>query len=370
MKSPVYSDLDEGNVTFVSITLIRAAAIVGIIMENYFSALQWHDSHQLSDDFASLFQTVMGSFVQLFFVLSGYGLTLSYFRKPPASWASWAKRRLIKILYPYWIAVIVTFTLAKLSNHWVPGSIPDYSWTTLFAYLTFTRNFNSSGFTLNPSFWFMPVIVGLYIIYPLLIQVLKRFGLAVLIVSALFAAYGSIALCVLVDYPLAHQNALPVFFVCHFALGMALGKLTQEKPQLIRRMMEPRYFFGGLGFYALSAITLKFQVLGNVSASYNDIITAVGLYLMMLFICHWISTAFSSSLLKSLNGISRHSYFMYLLHGPIIYYVLQPYLGDWFRTNVNAIPMVLSAVLFVILVYLIVEGTARLVSGIRHNRHW
>ena len=58
---------------------------------------------------------------------------------------------------------------------------------------------------------------------------------------------------------------------------------------------------------------------------------------------------------------------MYLLHGPIIYYVLQPYLGGWFRANVNAIPMVLSAVFFVILVYLIVEGAAQLVRKISYK---
>jgi hypothetical protein len=51
---------------------------------------------------------------------------------------------------------------------------------------------------------------------------------------------------------------------------------------------------------------------------------------------------------------------MYLLHGPIIYYVLRPYLGEWLNTGVNAIPMVLSAGVFVMILYMIVEGTTRL----------
>jgi hypothetical protein len=52
---------------------------------------------------------------------------------------------------------------------------------------------------------------------------------------------------------------------------------------------------------------------------------------------------------------------MYLIHGPIIYYILKPYAGAYFRAGVSALPMVLSACAFVMFLYIIVEGTTVLV---------
>jgi peptidoglycan/LPS O-acetylase OafA/YrhL len=44
-----------------------------------------------------------GTVVHLFFILSGCGLTVSYFRKGSVSWREWAKRRFRKIGVPYLI---------------------------------------------------------------------------------------------------------------------------------------------------------------------------------------------------------------------------------------------------------------------------
>ena len=358
-RSPAVPGEDD---TSVSITLIRAISIIAVIMENYFTALPWHNLHSFSDEFASILAKVSGTFVHVFFVLSGFGLTLSYLRQPPPSWADWARHRFLRILVPYWIAVIATFALANLLHYWVPdGGQPAWSWTALLAYLSFTRNFYSPGWTLNWTLWFMPVIVGLYILFPLLIRVLKRCGLAGLLAVSLLVANGSVLLCVYVGYPLDHQSTLPVFFVDEFAVGMALGSIVHGRPGVIRQLMGFRYFVLGAGFYVLSFFIVSYQALGEGSSNYNDIFTAIGLFLMLLCVCRWISATFSPGLLKLFQGVSKSSYFMYLLHGPIIYYALKPWLGAFFRADVNAMLMVLSAFIYVMFLYMIVEGTTLLV---------
>ena len=125
--------------------------------------------------------------------------------------------------------------------------------------------------------------------------------------------------------------------------------------------MGPVYFFLGVGFYEISAAITKFQLLGEGSSTYNDIFTAVGLYLMLLSVCRGISLTFSPGMLKLLSNVSRNSYIMYLIHGPIVYYILKPYAGAYFSTGVSALPMVVSACVFVVFLYVIVEGTTLLV---------
>ena len=356
MENPAVLGEDDN---FISITLIRALAISAVILENYFTALPWHPGYSILDVFALLLAEVSGTFVHVFFVLSGYGLTLSYLRDGPPSWSAWARHRFLRILVPYWIAVIATFTLANLSYYWAPeGGQAAYSWKTLLAYLTFLRNFYSPGWALNTTLWFMPVIIGLYAMFPLLIRVMQRWGLAALVAVALLVANGSIMACVYWGYPLEHQNTLPLFFVDEFAAGMVLARLAHDHPGFIRRLMGPVYFFLGIGFYEISAAITKFQLLGEGSSTYNDIFTAVGLYLMLLSVCRWISLTFSPGALKLLSNVSRNSYIMYLIHGPIIFFILKPCLGDFFRNDVGAVPMVLSAFIFLMLLFAIVEGTA------------
>ena len=85
--------LRHSDTTFISISLIRALAIAGIIIENYHNTLGWNEAFALSDFFTSSASTVGGTFVHMFFVLSGYGLTLSCLKKESVSWTAWARER-------------------------------------------------------------------------------------------------------------------------------------------------------------------------------------------------------------------------------------------------------------------------------------
>jgi peptidoglycan/LPS O-acetylase OafA/YrhL len=355
------NEIDGSSLTFVSISLVRALAIAGIIVENYHNTLRWRDAGTLSDLFTSSVSTVAGTLVHMFFVLSGYGLTLSILKKEPVAWAAWAHERIKKIAVPYWVAVVVTFATANLSCHWAPaGWDTSYSGVTLLAYLTFLRNFYLPGWDLNPAFWFMPALIGLYALFPLLLAVLRRIGMMGLMVFSILLTNVAIALFVKGGYTVDHQAASPLFFVDEFALGMVLAYVTYRHPERIRRLMGPGYFLLGLALYAVSAAITHYQVLGYGSSTYNDIFEAIGLYLMLLYICRWMSETFSPGALNVLDSMSRRSYMMYLIHWPIIAFVLKPVVGTWFRTHMGAIPMLLSSFVFVMLMFILAQGLAML----------
>lgn len=357
------NETDGSSLTFISITLVRALAIAGIIVENYHTALSWNDAGSFSDLFTLSVASAAGTFVHMFFVLSGYGLTLSILKKEPVSWTSWARERFKKIAIPYWVAVVVTFAVANLSLYWAPDST-SYSWATLLAYITFLRNFYEPGQELNPAFWFMPIIIGLYILFPLLLLVLKRFGMTGLMVFSFLVSNVAIAVCVHFGYIVDHQHALPLYFMGEFALGMVLAGFAYHQPERFRRLMGFRFFLFGFVLYALSGAMARYRVFGYGSSTYNDMFEAIGLYLMLLYICRWMSEAFSPGVLKVLDNVSRRSYIMYLIHWPIIAYLLKPAIGSWYRANMCALPMLLSSFVFVLLMYVLASGLSQLIKKI------
>jgi peptidoglycan/LPS O-acetylase OafA/YrhL len=94
------SAIAPADTTFISITLVRALAIAGIIIENYHNNLRWLEEFTLSDFFTASASSVAGTFVHMFFILSGYGLTLSILKKGSVSWTAWARERFRKIVVP------------------------------------------------------------------------------------------------------------------------------------------------------------------------------------------------------------------------------------------------------------------------------
>ena len=257
------NEISGSSLTFVSISMVRALAIVAIIIENCFTLLPWKNGESTADLFATIVTSVTGTFVHLFFILSGFGLTFSCLRQSPVSWTAWARKRFTKIVVPFWAAVIVTFALANLAYIWATdGGQQPFSWMTLLAYLTFLRNVYSPGWKLNSTLWFMPVIIGLYALFPLLLHVLKRYGLTALMALSLVVGNGSVAVCVYLGYPVDHQGALPLYFVDEFALGMALAAVALRDPGQLNRFEGPGAFFAGMVFYAAGGLMARYEWLG------------------------------------------------------------------------------------------------------------
>jgi peptidoglycan/LPS O-acetylase OafA/YrhL len=278
------------------------------------------------------------------------------------SWGAWARERFVKIVLPYWIAVIITFSLAALYFIWAQDSGQfQLSWMTLLTYLAFLRNFYEPGWTLNWTLWFMPVIIGLYVFFPILLLVMERAGITSLIVISLLVGNAAIAACVYWGYPLSHQAALPFFFVDEFALGMVLAWMTYHHPGRLRGLMKMRYFFLGIAVYTVATLISLYAWLGEGSSTYNDILQVIGLLLMLLYICRRMNETFSRRSIHVLGRVSDRSYTMYLIHGPIILYGLKPMIGAFMEKNSGPPVLLLFAGVFVLLTFALAEGISRLV---------
>ena len=120
--------------------MLRGFAIVAVVIHHWLLYVPHGCSIRIFSNAADLIQTLSGTMVHLFFILSGCGLTISYFGRVPVSWQEWTKKRFKKIVFPYLIIVSLTFVLANSANFIFPNTVETgYSPISLLTYLTFTR---------------------------------------------------------------------------------------------------------------------------------------------------------------------------------------------------------------------------------------
>lgn len=314
--------------------ILRGIAIIGVFLDNWNGYIGFEPNLPLVNAVALTLVSVAGPFVQVFFILSGFGLMMGYLRaRGKWSWARWGCRRVTKIVIPYILAVILSFALGMLGSRWYSTVNMQFSGKSLLAYLTFTRNFYVPSWPWNPPMWFMPVIIGLYLSFPILIKILERWGMNRLLLVSILVTYGTITVAVAAGWHgMGHGADLFTFWMVQFALGMLLAYLGSSQPEVLSNLIGLRAFLLGVGLYAFSWALRTYVPLGK---AYNDAFTSIGIFLILLNVCWVIRSQFSAAG-RALSQLGSESYIMYLVHFPIMAFLIGPLL----KTPNNAVIMI------------------------------
>ena len=290
---------------------LRATAVFGVVIHHFLLFIPYEHSNGGFASVATIIQDSGGTCVHLFFMLSGCGLVISYSKQSSFDYSGWAKRRFGKIVLPYWVIVSCTFVLANLAHKVWATSADSYSWPAFFSYILFARNHYNPSWGMNPTLWFMPVIIGLYIAFPLLVHLLREQGVTRFLVFSTLVTYGSI--------------------FCFRLLG-----------------------YRGFCFYLFSYfITRTFEAGGL----YNDVFTAGAVFLITLNIWNLLLRNAGKGVASFIDEVSRVSYVMYLIHGALIIYLILPFLD---KTKALPLDPLLSLILCSIF-FLLVFTLARLI---------
>ena len=112
--------------------------------------------------------------VAVFFAVSGFCIHLSYQRATVKTFKVFFLRRFFRIYPPYFAALcLFAFLLPLATFHSDCISSGTQFWT----HALMACNFNEDlHYGINPSFWSIVVEVQLYLIYPLLLWIVRRFG--------------------------------------------------------------------------------------------------------------------------------------------------------------------------------------------------
>lgn len=240
------------------------------------------------------FSILPGVGVNLFLILSGFGLTMSQLQKP-LNPLRFYQKRLLKLFVPIWIVIPILLGLDYLLLH---RSYPIQEiWQALVGF--FPRA--DVGINLDSPLWYLTLIIFYYLLYPWVF--IKRAPL----VSAgilLAASIGMLSLNLPID-----KDVVKLYTVHNwtFPLGMVLAILVGKYRINFNRFLRILVIILCLGVWGYTAI---YSGVGDTRFEQTiSIITSLAILLVFGF---WkISVK-----LLAICGI--YSYEIYLIHWPIL----------------------------------------------------
>jgi peptidoglycan/LPS O-acetylase OafA/YrhL len=258
---------------FISIDLLRAFAIAWVVLfhlwgdieffpgqpRSYYDQLTGHvrDGAGLGATFTAftdLFFRDGYQGVPLFMIISGISLTIAAYRAGDAlRWHRFLYQRLRKLMLPYWVGVVGTYAVIAVIawrqasvgdgafsdrfTHGVTiarGSVISIDWGVAFASATLIPRLLQTEHFFAPqlALWFVGLIAQYYLLFPLLLVVMRRVGVALFLVA-------SFALTVGANWWIVHEYGAPEFKfalvtgwapfrIFEFTAGMAIGWLLVD----------------------------------------------------------------------------------------------------------------------------------------------
>jgi peptidoglycan/LPS O-acetylase OafA/YrhL len=318
-----------------------------------FLAAWWH----LGAGWLLLGHYAVGAFI----VLSGYCLMMPVSRDGAlrGGWQGFYTRRLSRIL-PTYYAAIVFCALVDTFGH-VGGHLRPVDFVV---HALLINNWLSND-AINGAFWFIATQAQLYVLFPLLVWLRFRLGIA-------WATLALVA--VSLSAFMIWHDVLPWSTCVHYVGLFALGMLVSEvvfSPEERWKPIKAHDAWGPLATAALLALTVISTVRFDDIMAWDRLVGCADLLVGVLTASLLVVAARSASTplrkaleWKPLVAIGTFSYSLYLTHGPILILVRNhlPYALD---NRVAAIMcLVVAPVCFVIgyVFYLLFEkpiGAAR-----------
>lgn len=279
--------------------------------------------------------------VAVFVVVSGYCLMLPVLAQPgeqrPCGVARFAKRRTLRIVPPYYAALVVSsLILLVFSQLRAPSgtpqdiTLPTFTWSKTLAHVFLIHNWSEEWrWGINPPHWSVALEFQIYFVFALLLlPVWRRFGRS--------ASIGLGFAIAMVLFWAGYGFAAP-WMLGLFAVGMlaaALSVSTERRD----RVMGLRWGLATL----LAALAVPVAVAGAHRVTTGDAATmisdlAIGLATMLCLV--WLShRQFAGESKPSLVGsfltlrpvrlLGSISYSTYLLHYPIVAAVAIVFVSD------------------------------------------
>lgn len=311
---------------------LRGFAITGIFIENYLSWVPINSSAPIVTLSVKYIEFLGASLVHIFFFLSGYGLLKKFQDTEKVDWRKYAVNRFSMIIVPYWIVVTATYLSIDLLHNLNPGVFKAYfNVTDWLSYLFFVRNFNRSAWGLNPVMWFMQVLVGLYVAFPFLYYLLKRYGLKkFLILSALIAYSARVVFWWYGSQP-SRESSLFLFYIFEFSVGLAFARISVARQiGLTIGSVNVLYFAVAVAGYACSYI-LKEKI--KIIANLHEVFTFFGSVALGIFSYQLVSWLKGDHFEKWMMSLGNAAFIIYLIHAPPIQHVIKPILKEIYHNH-------------------------------------
>jgi peptidoglycan/LPS O-acetylase OafA/YrhL len=286
--------------------------------------------------------------VAVFITLSGFSLGISPARK---GWtlggkARFAQRRAWRILPPYWAALVYSLIIA-----WAivpqPDSGPPTGKSVVVYSLLLQDIFGSP--TPNSAFWSIAVEAQLYLFFPLLLLLLRRYGGAVML-TAVTIPVVAIGLLAPHSHLVNTLLRLTPQFAPLFGIGLLAAGIVRAGDR-IRRL--PLGWLSGLAAVPVIALIAAKGTVWTVGHFFwVDLAAAPAIALLLAAVATDRPAALVWLLdTRPVRSLGRFSYSLYLVHAPIVVVVWTKLIAPHYRPGVTAFGLTLAVAVPVSLVF-------------------
>ena len=277
---------------------------------------QWapiHTGNVATDIVASLVRMVGWTGdqgVTLFLILSGLGLAYGLACKnTPAvlQFGVFYRARALR-LYPQWWAANAIFAVAA----WATGRLAKVEHFEFLLGLLGIRATAKTIYFLVPAWWYVGLILQLYLIFPLLWWLARRWGTMRMLITCVAIGFAARAIGPLVFHGFIDEWLRGAFFVTRlpeFALGIALGIALTEGPERFARILRSRATVGVAAASLALGFGLSFTLAGMSIAPF---LMGAGSFAL------GYAALAGSRTRDILAWFGRHSYALYLVHQPFV----------------------------------------------------
>jgi len=252
----------------------------------------------------------------VFILLSGMTLTLSALNRPQRP-LEFYKKRLLRI-YPLYIAIhLILLVVVKFLFRW---DIHLFSASTVLS-LMGLRFTGSLFYYINPSWWFIWVILQLYLVFPFLLQLLKKAGvrkfllitLLLTVASRLAGVTGMIRSINLYDWMTGLFAGTRLF---EFTFGMYLGYLLFSGNARFTGFLQNKFrvFYVSAALY-LAGFLCSWTYAGSL---FSHALISIGL--TGVFYALYVLLAKENRFQVVAGWIGKNSFSVFLLHQPLMMY--------------------------------------------------
>ncbi|KMN46563.1 acyltransferase family protein [Bacillus paramycoides] len=274
------------------------------------------------------------SAVIIFFVLSGFVLSLPFYKGTEFNYLKYLIKRVCRIYIPYIVILFIAIGI-KFGIHSKIGTIPglvqwgswniEVSFNRVMDHILFLREFNSDAFIMV--IWSLVHEMRISIVFPLIIFLLLRVNWKVSIGIAMFLSVIGYLLMKNIPSEFNMPVSTNYFITLHYSSMFIIGALlAKNREYLVSKIINSKvkYILLPLGLLFFSYPRIPFMLLSKLigEIDYELYLIIIDWYICfgaVLIILSALSSKLFSKLLliKPVQFIGEISYSLYLVH-PIV----------------------------------------------------
>lgn len=318
---------------------LRAIAAINVVIGHaILQDRKWYNVNIIQNRFLTAF-TFGHNAVDLFIVLSGFCLMLPVIKAnyQLGDLFYFYKRRIIRILPPYFLAMLLTllmihFFIGKLTGSKWDVSIPVTKKDIILHLFLIHDVFRSTVYKINNVFWSISVEFRIYLFFPFLLYIWRKKGaFATLISSVIIAAILCIATQYIHHHYIKNVNVeVPGVnpYIILFSLGMIAADISYSKSKLSK--LKGKLSWGWISILCLTIFVVLYRNplnMGNywtLNLEILDIVFGLVTFCTLIFLAkvtddehnqNWLKLIVSW---KPLVFLGMFAYSLYLIHYPFL----------------------------------------------------